>query len=149
MVVSWSDRLPMEHADLLQAIGISIVAAAALAFVARQVRQPLIIGYIVGGALLVPHIGLGVITAEKSIEIISDMGLILLLFIIGLEINVPRLAQTGRTIIVTGLLQFPICAGLAWWAMAGFGELYTARFDRLYLALALGFSSTLIVVKLL
>lgn len=139
----------MEHANLLQAIGISIVAAASLAFVARQVRQPLIIGYIVGGALLGPHIGLGVITDEASIDLISDMGLILLLFIIGLEISVPRLAQTGRTIIVTGLLQFPVCVALAWWVTGQIGEFYSGPFDRLYLALALGLSSTLVVVKLL
>ncbi|HEV8643903.1 MAG TPA: cation:proton antiporter [Methylomirabilota bacterium] len=136
--------------DLLLAIGVSIIAAALFALLARGARQPLILGYILGGAVLGPHLGLGVITDEASIELISEMGLLLLLFIIGLEISVPSLAQAGRTIMVSGLLQFPICAGLAWWLV---GSTVAARtrgpFDGLYLAIALSLSSTLIVVKLL
>ena len=102
------------HADLLTSIGVSIVAAAALALLARVVRQPLILGYIAGGALLGPHLGLGLITERAEVELISEIGLIFLLFIIGLEINIPSLVQVGRTIIISGLLQFPICAALAW-----------------------------------
>jgi Kef-type K+ transport system membrane component KefB len=139
----------MDHPHLLPSIGISIVAAAALALVARQVRQPLILGYIVGGALLGPHVGLAMVTDEASIELISEIGLILLLFIIGLEISIPRLIQTGRTIIVTGLLQFPVCAGLAWLVAGPIARIGGGPFDRLYLAIALSLSSTLIVVKLL
>jgi Kef-type K+ transport system membrane component KefB/Trk K+ transport system NAD-binding subunit len=136
--------------DLLIGIGVSIIAAAAFALVARHARQPLILGYVLGGAVLGPHLGLGVVASEANIELISEMGLILLLFIIGLEISVPSLLQAGRTITVSGLLQFPICAGLAWWGM---GTAVAARtggaFDGLYLAVALSLSSTLIVVKLL
>ncbi|HZY31898.1 MAG TPA: cation:proton antiporter, partial [Candidatus Methylomirabilis sp.] len=135
--------------SLLGAISISIVAAAALALIARRFHQPLIVGYIVGGALLGPHIGLGVITDEASIELIAEIGLILLLFIIGLEINLPRLLQAGRSITVSGLLQVPICAGLAWLTLGGVAAATGGTFDRLYLAVATSISSTLIVVKLL
>ena len=136
----------MSHPEILTAISVSIVAATVLALVARQLKQPLILGYIVGGALLGPHVGLGLVQDEVSIELISEMGLILLLFIIGLEISIPRLLQAGRTIVVTGLLQFPLCAALAWFTFGGVGS---ERYDRLYLAIALSLSSTLIVVKLL
>jgi Kef-type K+ transport system membrane component KefB len=139
----------MHHSDLLTAIGISIVAAATLALGARWIRQPLILGYVLGGALLGPNLGFGVVRDEASIELISEIGLILLLFIIGLEISVPGLAQTGRTIIVTGALQFPICAALAWLAAGKLPDMSAGPFDRLYVAVALGLSSTLIVVKLL
>jgi len=135
--------------NLLSAISVSIVAASALALIARRFRQPLILGYIVSGALLGPHIGLGVITDETSIELISEIGLILLLFIIGLEISLPRLLQAGRSITVSGLLQVPICAGLAWLALGGVAVTTGGQFDRLYLAVAASISSTLIVVKLL
>jgi Kef-type K+ transport system membrane component KefB len=137
------------HADLLTAIGVSIVAAATLALVARVVRQPLILGYIAGGALLGPHLGLGIITERAEVEVISEIGLIFLLFIIGLEINVPSLAQVGRAITVGGLLQFPICAALAWHLVGRVTESTGGEFDRLYLAVTLALSSTLIVVKLL
>jgi Kef-type K+ transport system membrane component KefB len=135
--------------DLLTAIGVSIIAAAAGALVARRARQPLILGYIVAGAALGPHLGLGLVTDESSIELISEMGLVLLLFIIGLEIHVPSLAQAGRSIAVSGLLQFPICAVLAWWALGGIAAATGGSFDRVYLAVTLSLSSTLIVVKLL
>jgi Kef-type K+ transport system membrane component KefB len=135
--------------ELLTAIGVSIVAAAAFALLARAARQPLILGYILGGAALGPHLGLGLVADEASIETISEMGLILLLFIIGLEISVPSLAQAGRSIAVAGLAQFPLCALLAWWAFGGVAEAAGGRFDRLYLAVALSLSSTLIVAKLL
>jgi Kef-type K+ transport system membrane component KefB/Trk K+ transport system NAD-binding subunit len=137
------------HQDVLTAIGVSIVAAAVFALIARGVRQPLILGYILAGAALGPNLGLGLITDEASIELISEMGLIFLLFIIGLEINVPALAQAGRTILVSGLLQFPLCVALAWWALSGLVTDGGGRFDRLYLAVAVSLSSTLIVVKLL
>jgi len=137
------------HPDILSAISVSIIAAAFLALLVRRVGQPLILGYILGGALLGPRLGLGLVSDEASIELISEIGLILLLFIIGLEISIPRLLQTGRAIAVTGLLQFPLCVGLAWLVLAPLTGAGVGRFDRLYLAVALGLSSTLIVVKLL
>jgi Kef-type K+ transport system membrane component KefB len=135
--------------QLLASISVSIIAAAALALVARRLNQPLILGYVLGGALLGPHLGVALVTDEESIELISEIGLILLLFIIGLEISVPRLLQAGRSIIVSGLLQFPICALLAWLTFRGVTAATGGRFDGLYLAVALSLSSTLIVVKLL
>jgi Kef-type K+ transport system membrane component KefB len=135
--------------NLLLAISASIVASAVLAFVARQLRQPLLLGYIVAGAVLGPHLGVGVIESEEDIELIAEIGLILLLFIIGLEISVPRLLQAGRTITVSGLLQVPVCAALAWVCLGPVAAWTGGPFDRLYLAVATSVSSTLIVVKLL
>jgi Kef-type K+ transport system membrane component KefB len=136
-----------EH--LLAAISVSTIAAAALALVARRVGQPLILGYIVGGALLGSHLGFGVVRDEAAIDLIAEIGLILLLFIIGLEIDVRKIASAGRLIMVSGLLQFPLCVALAWPVFGGLAEVTGGRFDRLYLAVAMSFSSTLIVVKLL
>jgi Kef-type K+ transport system membrane component KefB len=135
--------------DLLTSIGFSIIVAAVLAFLARRLNQPLILGYILAGAILGPHVGFHVVSDEASIELIAEIGLILLLFLIGLEISVPRLLQAGRAITVTGLLQVPICAGLAWLVLGPFVASSGGQFDRLYLAVASAMSSTLIVVKLL
>src|SRR2546426_7905311 len=135
--------------DLLAAIAVSVIAAAALALLARALRQPLVLGYIAGGVVLGPHLGLGVVSDEASIQVISEIGLIFLLFIIGLEIDVPRVLQAGRTILVLGVLQFPLCAALTWYALAGAVTGFGGRLDGFYLAVALSLSSTLIVVKLL
>jgi Kef-type K+ transport system membrane component KefB/Trk K+ transport system NAD-binding subunit len=134
------------HPDIFGAISFGIVAATLIGLVVRRLGQPLILGYIIGGAILGPHLGFGVIHDQEAIELISEMGLILLLFIIGLEISIPRLMQAGRTIAVAGILQFPLCAILAYLV---FSDIGAGRFDRLYVAVALGLSSTLIVVKLL
>src|SRR5919204_2452382 len=115
--------------DLLAAIALSVIAAAAFAVVARSLHQPLILGYIIGGVVLGPHLGLGIVTDEASIEVISEIGLIFLLFIIGLEISVPRLLRAGRTIVVSGLLQFPICAGLTWLVLTAAADVGAGRFD--------------------
>ncbi|MGH7314384.1 MAG: cation:proton antiporter [Candidatus Rokuibacteriota bacterium] len=135
--------------DLVASIGISIIVAAALAGVAQRLRQPLIIGYIVTGALLGPQVGLGVIHDEANIEQIAEIGLVLLLFLIGLELSLPRLLQAGRVITVSGLLKVPICAAVAWFVLAPVAAFTAGPFDRLYLAIGTGFASTLILVKLL
>jgi Kef-type K+ transport system membrane component KefB len=135
--------------DLLTSTSVSIVVAAVLAFVARQLHQPLILGYILAGAVLGPHVGFHVVADEASIELIAEIGLILLLFLIGLEISLPRLLQAGRAITVSGLLQVPICAALAWLVLGPVVAWTGGPFDRLYLAVASSMSSTLIVVKLL
>lgn len=135
--------------DLLTSIGLSIVVAALLAFLARRLNQPLILGYILAGAVLGPHVGFHIVADEEAIELIAEIGLILLLFLIGLEISLPRLLQAGRTITVAGLLQVPICAALAWAILGPVVAATGGEFDRLYLGFASALSSTLIVVKLL
>ena len=135
--------------NLLAAIGVSTIAAALLALLARRIGQPLILGYIVGGALLGPQLGLGIVRDAQAIDLIAEIGLILLLFIVGLEINVREIARAGRAIVVSGLLQFPLCVALAWPIVGGIAAATGGPLDRLYLAVGLGLSSTLVVVKLL
>ncbi len=135
--------------NLLAAIGVSTIAAALLALLARRIGQPLILGYIVGGALLGPQLGLGIVRDPQAIDLIAEIGLILLLFIVGLEINVREIARAGRAIMVSGLLQFPLCVALAWPLLGGIAAATGGPLDRLYLAVGLGLSSTLVVVKLL
>lgn len=135
--------------DLAASIAISIVVATALAAVAQRLGQPLIIGYIVAGAVLGPHVGLNLVHDEENIEHIAELGLVLLLFLIGLELSLPRLLQAGRVITVSGLLKVPVCAAVAWFALAPVAAITGGPFDRLYLAIGTGFASTLILVKLL
>ncbi len=140
----------MHHVDLIADIGLSIVVATALGVLAKALRQPLLLAYLAAGILLGPRMGLGLVTDEATISLIAEIGLILLLFIIGLEIDLKKLAASGRTLVVTGLAQFPlgVALGLGFFGLLGFA-LGHGRFDALYLAVALALSSTMIVVKLL
>ena len=135
---------------LLRDIALGIVFAALLGHVAWLLRQPLLLGYIAGGILLSPQIGFGLITSAGSTELISEIGLILLLFIIGLEIDLRELRRLGRSMLVLGVAQFVVNAllGLAFFGWLGY-RLGGGRFDLVYLAIVIALSSTLIVVKLL
>ncbi|OOV47272.1 potassium transporter Kef [Leptospira kirschneri serovar Pomona] len=141
----------MEHhsLSLLNDIALSIIFATFFSHIARITKQPLILGYVAGGLLLGPNLGLSLVINEESIELISEIGLILLLFIIGLEIDLKELARMGKSMFVLGIVQFVFCVlfGLFFfqWILAG----STGRFDLLYFAIALAISSTMIVVKLL
>src|SRR6266705_2367765 len=137
------------HADILWQISIALITAAALAFVARWARQPLILAYVVAGVIVGSTEGFGWVRTH-DIEPISELGLILLLFMIGLEIDVKKLRHAGKAVIAVGIGQFAICVAL------GFGVATTldltsgrANFNSLYFAVCCALSSTMIVVKLL
>ncbi len=134
---------------LIHDIGLAIIAAAILAHIARLIKQPLMLGYIAGGALLGPNLGFALIESEESIELIAEMGLIMLLFIIGLEIRLPEILKMGKELFLLGVLQFGggVLAGLALFRGLGIGG--GGQYDVLYLSVAAALSSTLIVVKLL
>jgi Kef-type K+ transport system membrane component KefB len=138
------------HADLLSSIGLCVSIAALLALVANRLRQPLLLAYLLAGVLIGPQIGLGLISGEESIRTVSEIGLILLLFIIGLEMDLKKLLAAGKPVLVAGLLQFPLCValGLAFFFPFGF-RAGGGDFGLLYLAVCLAMSSTMIVVKLL
>ena len=140
----------LHDVTLLRDIALGIVFAAMAAHVARLFRQPLILGYIAGGVLLGPRVGLGLVTSTESIELISEIGLIFLLFIIGLEIDLRELRRLGQSVLALGVGQFAINAvlGLAFFGWLGYGA-GGGTFDLYYLAVVTSLSSTLIVVKLL
>ncbi|WP_411824082.1 cation:proton antiporter [Leptospira sp. 'Mane'] len=136
--------------SLLTDIGLSIIFATVLSHIARVAKQPLILGYIIGGALLGKEMGFSLVTNEASIELISEIGLILLLFIIGLEINLAELAKMGKAMFLLGTLQFTLSVAFVYGFFPLLGlPIGGEKFDLLYIAVALSLSSTLIVVKLL
>ncbi len=134
------------HGDsILTDIGAAILAATVLAYVARWLRQPLLLAYI-GAGLLVGPPGLGIVQNQERIAELSELGLALLMFIVGLEIDLRKLVSSSRVGVPVGVGQVVLCSFLAWAAMqaVGFGGL-----PALYLGVASAFSSTMIVVKLL
>jgi Kef-type K+ transport system membrane component KefB len=139
----------VEH-DLLSNIGLAIVIATLFAFIAKALKQPLILAYLLAGLVIGPEIGFAWVKDKETIELISEIGLILLLFIIGLEIDLKKLLGAGRTLLVTGISQFLLCVamGIGLAILMGFTP-RSDNFDWLYLAVTLALSSTLIVVKLL
>lgn len=136
---------------LLPEIGIAILAATLLGLVTHLLRQPIILGYLVAGAVIGPEIGFGLVSEAESIEVISEIGLVLLLFVIGLEMRIGELRSSGRQLLAAGIGQFPLSAllGAGAFLLAGYPFRGQGDMSGLYLALVCGLSSTAIVVKLL
>jgi Kef-type K+ transport system membrane component KefB len=135
--------------DLLSSIGLCVAVAALLALIGHRLRQPLILTYLVGGVVIGP-IALNLVGDRNSIETVAEIGLILLLFIIGLEIDLKKLVSAGRAVALTGALQVPVCIalGIPLFALLGFGVRH-GDYGLIYLAACMSMSSTMIVVKLL
>ncbi|MGH7832512.1 MAG: cation:proton antiporter [Candidatus Binatia bacterium] len=140
----------MDPYSLLSNIGLVFVTATGFAFVAKFLKQPLILAYLLAGIVIGPEFGFALVKDKETIELISGIGLILLLFMIGLEIDLKKLLSAGPTLLVTGMSQFVLCValGIGLALLMGIAP-GSGNFDWLYLAVALALSSTLIVVKLL
>jgi Kef-type K+ transport system membrane component KefB len=139
--------------SLVRDIGLCIVFAGLLAIVFVRLNIPEIAAYLVAGVLVGP-IGTQIVTDPGNIETISQLGLILLLYLIGLEIDVRKLLASGRILIVSGLLQYPLCVAFGvvvtkLLLMLGIGgELLSGSYAPLYIGFVVAASSTLLVVKL-
>ncbi len=134
----------MVEFELLRSLGIMLLAALGVVLVARALRVPNIVAYIVAGLLLGPVFGL--LEVSHTIELISEFGIILLLFLVGLELSLDKIKAVGPTAFVAGGVQMTGTAlggGLLAWL---FG--YTGG-ETLVIAVAVMFSSTVVVVKLL
>lgn len=141
----------MHDSSLLSDIGKAILAAAVLGFPAYLLRVPLLLAYLLAGVLLGPQLGFGLVKSPETIATLSEIGLVLLMFILGLEIDLRKLLQAGKAVLVNGVTQFTGCALVA---AVFFGVLTslagsTGNYGLLYLCVAGSLSSTLIAVKIL
>ncbi len=135
--------------ELIRDLALSIVVAWILGVGAHLARQPLILAYLVAGFVIGPS-GLKWVQSRQSINTIAELGLIFMLFMIGLEIDLKKVIRAGNVILVTSAAQIFGCfaLGLALFLLIGI-PLGDSRFDAVYLAAAVSLSSTVIIVKVL
>ena len=135
--------------ELIHDLAISIVMAWLLGVAAHLARQPLILAYLVAGFVVGPS-GLKWVQSQESINTIGQLGLIFMLFMIGLEIDLKKIIRAGNVILVTSAAQVFGCFALALVLFLLIGiPLGDRRFDAIYLAAAVSLSSTVIIVKVL
>lgn len=133
------------EANIFTEITLLIALAAGMAMLMRALKQPLIIGHILTGLLVGPTF-FGIVQSAEAIELLGEFGIILLLFIVGLGLNPRIIKEVGKTAVFTGLGQVTFTILLATIMTRALG--YTAT-EALYIAVALAFSSTIIILKLL
>lgn len=142
-----------EMPSLVHDMGVSILFAGILAIVFAKLKIPSIAAFLVAGIVIGP-VGLELVTDPTNIDTIAQLGFILLLLMIGLEIDVRKILKSGKTIIVSGILQYPLCIlfgliltkGLLWLGVGG--ELLEGEYAPIYIGIVIAGSSTLLVVKL-
>jgi Kef-type K+ transport system membrane component KefB len=143
----------MADLGIIGSIGIMIVTATLVILLARRLNVPSIVLYIVTGLLLGP-IGLDLLSielghdghGETAVAVAAELGIVLLLFLVGLELSLDKIKAVGKVAIAAGLGQ------VVFTAVIGFGLAFLLGFDlmaSIFLATALTFSSTVVVVKLL
>ena len=131
--------------NLIADIGIILIVATILAIVARFLKQPLIIGYMLAGIIIGP-LGLGWVVNHDVITTLSEIGIAFLLFIVGLELDIRKLKHLGAVSLIVGLGQV-VLTFIAGYILAIFlGLPSTYAF---YVSIALTLSSTVIIIKLL
>ena len=122
-----------------------LLMSAAAGVVSLWLRQPVLIAYIVIGIVAGPAV-LGVVTAHDQIDLLAQVGVAVLLFVVGLKLDLQHIRHIGPVALATGLgqLTFTIVIGFLLILAMGKGWM-----EALYVAVALTFSSTIIIVKLL
>ena len=137
---------------LVTELGLCLLAAGFLSALFERLRIPTIAALLGAGVILGPSAGLGLVHAEQ-VETIASLGLTLLLFVIGLEVNPRQLLASGRTLLLTGALQVPLTILVVVGIFLALSPLmpvaFGGLFPILYLGLAGAFSSTLLVVRAL
>lgn len=126
-------------------LAIVILFSAIFGVAAKLLKQPVILAYLATGALI-GYFGFFNLADKETFRIFSDLGIMFLLFLVGLEINYSSLRLVGKTALIVGLGQvvFTFAIGYLIALALNFNSLSSA-----YIAIALTFSSTIIVVKLL
>jgi Kef-type K+ transport system membrane component KefB len=132
------------QSDFTQIAALLLICAAMAALLVR-LRQPVLIAYILVGLMVGPA-GFALVTAHESVELLAHVGVAVLLFAVGLKLDLRHVRHIGPVALATGLGQ------LGFTIVVGFGLILLMGRDpmeALYVAVALTFSSTIIIVKLL
>ena len=135
--------------ELIADIAVCILAAWLCGVAANLTRQPLILAYLVAGFVVGPSVT-NWVSSQESISVIAELGLIFLLFMIGLEIDLKKIVSAGRAIFVTAATQIigGAALGVALFVAIGM-PMDGQRWEALYLGIAAALSSTVIIVKVL
>ncbi len=134
----------MNHIYLIEDLGMMLVAASIMMLVTRKLKTPAIVNYLLAGLVVGPVLGL--MHETSHLDLIAETGIVLLLFLVGIELNIQHFKHAGKEVLWTGLWQMSITCGFI------FSLAFLFRHSlqtSIIIGLAFMFSSTVVVVKLL
>jgi CPA2 family monovalent cation:H+ antiporter-2 len=137
----------MHAATFLQDLAVVMIVAGLVTVLFRQLRQPVVLGYIIAGVLIGPHTPpFPLVRDEATIHTLAELGVILLMFSLGLEFNLKKLRQVGGTAVITASVIILTMI----WVGYEIGQAFVwSPMDSLFLGAMLSISSTTIIVKAL
>jgi len=137
----------MEEITLLKDFAVIMIVAGAVTLLFRLLRQPPILGYLIAGLLAGPYIlPVPPVTDLHTIKLLADLGLVLLLFGLGLEFSWSKIREIGLVVLFIGIIEIlaMICFGYGLGKLLGW-----SRIDAIFLGAAMHVSSTVIIMKIL
>lgn len=136
-----------ENLIFLQDLATVLLVAGVVTVVFHWIRQPVVLGYILAGLIVGPYTTIPVhIHNEQTVRLMSELGVILLMFSLGLHFSLRMLAQVGATAFLAATLEIVVMIGLGYGIGRAFGW---KPIDSLFLGAILSISSTTIIVKAL
>jgi len=155
--------LQFPHTGFVTDLAIIMILAAIVTLAFFKIRQPLIIGYLFAGMLIGPlsplwtsilpqngssgpAAGIGILSDISALNLFADIGVILLLFVIGIEFPFAKIRSIGKVAVGAGTLGLFATLGVVFLAASALGLNFM---DSLFIAAALSISSTAIIVKIL
>ena len=137
----------MHELTFLQDLAIVMIVAGLVTILFHRLKQPVVLGYIVAGVIIGPHTPpFPLIADEETIRTLSELGVILLMFSLGLEFSLRKMREVGATALIAALLEIV----LMMWAGYGLGRAFGwNQMDCIFLGAIISISSTTIIVKAL
>jgi CPA2 family monovalent cation:H+ antiporter-2 len=137
----------MHDIRFIQDLAVMMAIAGLVTVVFHRLKQPVVLGYILAGVIIGPHTPpFGLVNDESTIHIFSEMGVIFLMFSLGLEFSVRNLIKVGLPALITAVLEILVMI----WVGYEIGQFFHWReLDSVFLGAMLAISSTTIIVKTL
>src|SRR5258706_11201344 len=137
----------MHAATFLQDLAVVMIVAGLVTVVFHRFKQPVVLGYIIAGVIIGPHTPpFPLIHNEETINTLAELGIILLMFSLGLEFRLRKLRQIGGTSFIAAFLEILLMVLVGYVIARLFGW---STMDCIFLGAILSISSTAIIVKTL
>jgi CPA2 family monovalent cation:H+ antiporter-2 len=139
--------MAIEVTQVIQDFAIIMIVASVMALISYKLKQPMLIGYIAAGMIIGPYTPpFGFILQPEILNLLAEIGIILLLFVVGLEYPIAKLRAVGRKALIIALSEAFGTFALGYIVGQAMG---LALFDSLFLALSISVTSTVIVMRVL
>jgi monovalent cation:H+ antiporter-2, CPA2 family len=137
----------MQHVSFLHDLAVVIIVAGLVTVLCHRFKQPVVLGYIVAGVIIGPHTPpFPLIKDDAAIQTLSELGVLFLMFSLGLEFSLRKLRLVGATAFLAATLEITVMVAVGFVIGRAFGW---ARMDSLFLGAILSISSTTIIMKAL